>query len=68
MVCPELSVPQNGNIEYDNTPSEYNSEAVYSCTNGFTVDGDAMRVCQSDGTWSGNSAICQREYIYSLLL
>ena len=61
VVCPELDVPQNGNIEYDNTQSVYNSMATYTCVNGLMVEGDEMRVCQNDGTWSGSVAICQRE-------
>ncbi|XP_022110413.1 uncharacterized protein LOC110989982 isoform X2 [Acanthaster planci] len=33
----------------------------YGCPNGYYLSGSAVRVCQSDFTWSGSSAVCTRD-------
>ena len=32
--------------------------AEYSCSASFSLEGDTIRVCQSDGTWSGEQPVC----------
>ena len=33
--------------------------ATYTCDTGYTLVGNATRICQNDGTWSDLSAVCQ---------
>jgi len=40
------------------TGTTYNSTATYTCTNCFSMTGDAKRTCQADGTWSGVQPTC----------
>ena len=35
------------------------SAARYSCDEGYVLVGDPARVCESDGTWSGEPPRCQ---------
>ena len=34
---------------------------TYTCDAGFELNGDAMRTCQSDGTWTGSAPTCDRK-------
>uniref|UniRef100_A0A1X7UL16 Sushi domain-containing protein n=1 Tax=Amphimedon queenslandica TaxID=400682 RepID=A0A1X7UL16_AMPQE len=36
-----------------------NSTATYSCEDGYSLVGDAVRTCLSSGNWSGNPPYCQ---------
>ena len=31
---------------------------TYSCHDGYVLQGNAVRTCQSDGTWSGQEPVC----------
>ena len=33
--------------------------AVYECNDGYRIIGNRTRICQQNGTWSGNPPICQ---------
>ena len=57
VLCPALSLPDNGRVEP--TDLTFNSIATYSCDNGYTLEGERFRSCQSDQTWSGVSPICK---------
>ena len=37
----------------------YNSSAAYSCGTGYNLVGTSQRVCQVNGSWSGQPAQCQ---------
>lgn len=40
------------------------SEAIYSCVPGFNHSGgDLTRTCLSNGTWSGDPAICDGKFL-----
>ena len=64
--CPDLSdSTENGEVVI--TPGSaartVNSTAEYSCNGGYKLDnGDAKRICQAEGTWSGEAPQCS-EYI-----
>ena len=62
MVCPELSSPGNGEIEYEEETRVYDSTVEYTCNVGHTLEGDNERQCQSDGSWSGTTPTCRRTY------
>ena len=68
--CPPLSNFLNGQIIYspDSTPNfSIGTEATYACGMGYTLEGNATRVCvdgdQRDriGVWSGEPSFCQRK-------
>ena len=40
--------------------SQESDEALYTCDSGFTLIGNNRRVCQANGTWSGQEPVCER--------
>ena len=55
-VCGELSI-EDGSV--DTGLSIEGVIANYTCDTGFRLVGDAERVCQSNGLWSGTNPACQ---------
>ena len=54
-MCDAPTVPANGSLFL----LDENKTATYSCDSGFTLNGSAQRICQSDGTgWSGSDPKC----------
>lgn len=56
--CPELKAPLHGQLQ---CPSrEFNQNALITCDPGYKLDNSlgGTRVCQADGTWSGDEATC----------
>ena len=42
------------------TSTSHGSEATYTCTSGFdTIEGETVRLCGSDGQWSGKAPVCK---------
>ena len=64
--CPNLPSPSNGQVVLRGTT--LSSTAVYSCNRGFILVGSNTRVCQVDGTWSGEAPSCTGERTPYLLL
>ena len=62
VVCPSLSLT-NGMITYSDPTLGENSVATHSCDTGYTFNGGSTRTCQSDGTWSGSTPICESKFI-----
>ncbi|KAH3800010.1 hypothetical protein DPMN_153634 [Dreissena polymorpha] len=63
--CPDVSYIENGRSFQENwqrPENTYQSVIRYSCDErtGYSIDGDARRVCQADGTWSGRMPQCTR--------
>ena len=56
--CGALQDPKNGMVTVSDTV--FNSMATYSCNTGYSLMGDAMRMCQSSGLWSGSETACER--------
>ena len=55
MICPDLENPDNGIVDVSgNQPGD---TAVYTCNDGFTLDGE-NRTCGQDGKWSGSEPTC----------
>ncbi|KAL9960475.1 hypothetical protein ACROYT_G033940 [Oculina patagonica] len=61
ITCPALPEPSNGARLgcSGNAAMNYSTECQFSCNNGYTGSGSAVRTCQHDGTWSGNDFTCQ---------
>ncbi len=54
--CGSLTNPANGSVSL--TMTTFGSMASYTCSDRSNLLGDAMRTCQSNGTWSGNVPEC----------
>ena len=59
--CERLEAPENGNVKQ--TGVVLGSRALYSCDEGFVLSGDRKRICQRDGTFSGNAPTCESTLI-----
>ena len=63
VVCPPLNNPFNGKYDCSlggNEVAYYKDICSFSCNTGYELTGDATRICQSDGNWSGREATCRR--------
>ncbi len=61
--CGTLSPPEFGTLDLD-PDTRFDSVATYSCFNGYDlIGGDATRMCQADGVWTGSQPTCRRELI-----
>ena len=47
----------NCSLGDDKIPS-YEDTCSFTCNNGHELSGSGTRTCQSDGSWSGNNAVC----------
>ena len=41
----------------------FGQSVVYSCNEGFTLNGDARRTCTVNGNWTGSAPSCDREWL-----
>jgi len=61
--CSSLSEPSNGVINCslgdDGVPS-YEDICSFTCNTGYELTGSERRTCQSNGSWSGSIAMCNR--------
>ena len=55
--CGSLSNPDNGMVSV--TMTTLGSAATYSCNNGYSLIGPAMRTCQANGSWSDTDPTCE---------
>lgn len=57
--CSEVLLsPQNGTLVFS-SGRDIGSTATYSCVDGFDlILGDEMRICQTNGQWSGIAPMC----------
>ena len=44
----------------------YQSVAVYQCDEGYTLQGQTIAACLENGTWSGPTPTCAREWTTQL--
>ena len=57
ITCSSPGVLDNGYIE--STNYMYESTLTYKCNTGYQLEGNAVRYCQGDKTWSGDIPKCQ---------
>lgn len=57
--CPPLPVPDNGYFVSTSCTSNVNSACGARCMSGYQLIGSSIRLCQEDGTWSGQETVCQ---------
>ena len=61
--CLSLTDPNNGIINCslgDDNITSYEDTCSFTCDTGYELTGSDTRTCQSDRSWSGSDAICQR--------
>ena len=56
--CGALSAPADVLVNYSNGTT-YLSVATFECRIGYTLEGDAMRTCQTNESWSNKNPTCQ---------
>ena len=57
--CGQLQAPTNGIVRVSG--STEGSTATYSCISGYSLVGNILRQCQSNGEWSGTQPFCERD-------
>ena len=60
-MCGGLAI-ENGVVDVN--MSVEGNVAVYTCNDGFSLNGGSRSVCQSTGVWNGTAPTCQRTYSY----
>ena len=59
--CGMPNDPENGAVTF--TLTVYRAFALYSCEDGYNlVPNEEMRMCETNGMWSGDDRVCQRKY------
>ena len=57
VMCPSLLDPINGAVTW--TSLTEGSVATYVCDDGFELEGNMTRTCESSGMWSGEEPMCR---------
>ena len=59
VLCPSFTGPNNGNVSCalgdDGAPS-FGDVCLITCNTGYELTGNSKRICQSNGSWSGNNS------------
>ena len=61
--CVPLIQPTNGTISCslgDDGVTSFQDTCTFTCNSGYEVRGSNVRTCESDGSWSGSEATCER--------
>ncbi|XP_078575446.1 sushi, von Willebrand factor type A, EGF and pentraxin domain-containing protein 1-like isoform X3 [Branchiostoma floridae x Branchiostoma japonicum] len=56
--CGQPDTVENGKVKA-NFGHIYNEVAEYTCDEGYVLSGNRSRICQADGTWSGENPRCK---------
>ena len=60
ITCPALTVPDAQIQGAASDPYHFNDVVKFVCNTGYQlVSGDLSRTCRSEGTWSGDPAVCK---------
>ena len=63
VTCSQLTAPSNGMIKCsvkDGGDPSYEDTCNFTCNAGYKLTGSNTRTCQSNGNWSGSTAMCTR--------
>ena len=58
VACPTLTSPASGNFTL--TTDGTQSTAMFSCTNGYHIEGAATLSCDSSGVWTDIEPVCSK--------
>lgn len=58
MNCGSLTAIQDGDVSLVDGRTTHGARALYSCKQNHTLVGEAERVCQDAGSWSGTPPKC----------
>ena len=58
-MCPELESPANGDVTVFGFI--VGSVASYTCNVNYQLEGRSVRICGSDGQWTGETPTCERK-------
>ena len=58
--CGSLNAPTNGHVNTTGGTS-FEDVAMYSCDEGYMLNGTVVRTCQADGQWNGSEPTCESE-------
>ena len=61
-----IGAPENGDVTLSGTT--FGSEATYECDEGFELVGEATRVCEATGEWSGDEPVCDGKTLVVVFL
>ena len=56
--CGALNAPADGSVNYS-SGTTYLSVARFECGIGYTLEGEAMRTCQANESWSNDNPTCE---------
>ena len=63
--CGNLSSPVDGEVSAEG--NTFGSQANYSCSEGYVLNGNSTRMCQADGQWSGSKPTCEGQDLMCVL-
>ena len=69
--CDILSTPSNGGMSCSSGRVGVGYEGdtcSFTCITGYTLTGSDTRMCQSNGSWSGNDTVCRKGTIISITI
>ena len=55
-MCPAILDPPNGTATFNSL--EVGGVATYMCDDGFELEGNMTRTCESSRMWSGEEPVC----------
>ena len=58
--CPDLVPPKNGEVRFT---TKVGDTATYTCSDGYILSGNSMRLCLPGGIWNGTEPICNRKMV-----
>jgi CUB/sushi domain-containing protein len=58
ITCPKLTAPVKGFFVKKSCGNVLNAACGVRCRVGYQLIGSSIRLCQDDGTWSGQEAKC----------
>ncbi len=61
--CSVLPAPDGGSVRLSGLI--VGSTATYQCNTGYVLEGESVRICQEDGTWSGVEPTCRCMFCFS---
>ena len=57
-VCLPIERPAKGDVIYSSNETTYQTEASFSCYDGYELTENKTRLCMESGFWSGSTPEC----------